>query len=209
MVRSSTLVSLNFEWSELVHSVGAPPQTWQAFDALRGAGDLDQLLERARQRPDAIFTALLTLGADGDRLAWRVVFQAMLPKAVRLSRGSEDRLTEAVSELWVAIAEYPLARRPRSIAANLAWTLQRRLSPPPVVVMPTPSPGPDADHTLSQARALGLLDAEHHRTLWLVYVLGLTSAAAAAQLGISAELVRYRCSRSVRRLAGQAELLAA
>jgi DNA-directed RNA polymerase specialized sigma24 family protein len=209
VVTSSTLVSLNFEWSELVHRVGVPPQTWQSFDALRGVADLDQLLERAGQRPDDTFAALLALGAGGDRLAWRVVFQAMLPKAVRLSRGSEERLAEAVSELWVAIAEYPLARRPRSIAANLAWTLQRQLSPPPVVGMPMASPGPDADHTLQHARALGLLDAEHHRTLWLVYILGLTSAAAAAELGISAELVRYRCSRSVRRLAGQAELLAA
>ncbi len=208
-MRSSTLVSLNFEWDELVQTAGAPPLAWQAFDALRGVGDLDQLLLRIRQHPDATLAALLTLGADGDRLAWRVVFQAMLPKAVRLSRGSEDRFAEAVSELWVAIAEYPLARRPRSIAANLAWTLQRRLSPPPTVAMVPASPGPDADHTLSEARALGLIDAEHHRTLWLVYVLGLTSAAAAQELGISAELVRYRCSRSVRRLAGRADLLAA
>lgn len=206
---SSTLVSLNFEWDELVRTTGAPPLSWRGFEALRGADDLDQLLQSIRQRPDATLAALLTLGADGDRLAWRVVLQAMLPKAVRLSRGAEDRLTEAVSELWVAIAEYPLARRPRSIAANLAWTLQRRLSPPPVVAMMPACGDPDADQTLARARALGLIDAEHHRTLWLIYVLGLTSAAAAAELGISAELVRYRCSRSVRRLAGQADLLAA
>ncbi|MCE1175148.1 MAG: hypothetical protein LWW77_11160 [Propionibacteriales bacterium] len=206
---NSTLASLNLEWDELVRATGAPPLSWQAFDALRGVDDLDQLLQRVRERPDDTLTALLTRGGDGDRLAWRVVFQAMLPKAVRLSRGSEERLTEAVSELWVAIAEYPLARRPRSIAANLAWTLQRRLSPPPAVAMLPTSPGPDADDTLSQARALGLIDAEHHRTLWLVYILGLTSAAAAAELGISADLVRYRCSRSVRRLAGHADLLAA
>lgn len=205
---SATLVSLNSEWAELVRDA-PPPATWQEHDPLRGISSLDEVLERVRCEPDATLSALLSLGAGGDQLAWRAVFQAMLPKAVRLSRGREDRLTEAVSELWVAIADYPLARRPRSIAANLSWTLQRALAPTPVTLMVPTSPGPDADQTLGQARALGLIDAVHHQTLWLVYVAGMTSAAAAEELGISAELVRYRCSRSVRRLAGQAELLAA
>jgi DNA-directed RNA polymerase specialized sigma24 family protein len=139
----------------------------------------------------------------------------MLGKAVLLSAGSDERFAEAVSELWVAIAEYPLARRPRSIAANLAWRLRRRLatgagiavSPP--VVSSEPTAEPDAANTLAQARSLGLLDDRDHHTLWLVYVAGLSSARAGAELGISPELVRYRCSRSLRRLAAKAELLAA
>jgi DNA-directed RNA polymerase specialized sigma24 family protein len=205
---SATLASLNSEWAELGQA-GPPPDRWQGIDALSGIECLDGVLERIRQQPDAALGALLALGAGGDALAWRAAFQAMLPKAVRLSRGREDRLTEAVSELWLAIAEYPLARRPRSIAANLAWTVQRALAPAPVALMMPAVPGPDADDTLGQARALGLIDAVHHETLWLVYVVGLNSAAAAKKLGISPELVRYRCSRSVRRLAGRAELLAA
>lgn len=205
---SATLASLNSEWAELVQA-SPPPATWQERDPLQGIRSLDEVLEQIRQAPDATLSVLLDLGARGDQLAWRAVFQAMLPKAVRLSHGREDRLTEAVSELWVAIADYPLARRPRSIAANLSWTLQRALTPKPEALMVPTSPGPDADQTLGRARALGLIDAIHHQTLWLVYVAGMTSAAAADELGISAELVRYRCSRSVRRLAGQAELLAA
>jgi DNA-directed RNA polymerase specialized sigma24 family protein len=200
---------LNSEWIELERTSSTALRRWRDVVALCGARSLADVIEQIARRPDDTLAALLTLGAQGDRLAWRVVFQAMLPKAVRLSRGREDRLTEAVSELWVLIAEYPLNRRPRSIAANLAWSLQRRMTPSSLPTMMPIAAEPDADQTLSQARALGLIDAEHHRTLWLVYVEGLTSAAAGERLGISAELVRYRCSRSVRRLAGHAELLAA
>jgi DNA-directed RNA polymerase specialized sigma24 family protein len=206
---SAILVSLNSEWGELARTSDAQVARWRSADALRGAESLDQVLQRVRQAPDATLAVLLTLGASGDRLAWRVVLQAMLPKAVRLSAGREDRLMEAVSELWLAIAEYPLARRPHSIAANLAWTLHRRLAPTQTFLAQSVPVDVTADDTLAHARSLGLIDDEHHRVLWLVYVAGLTSAAAGRELGISAELVRYRCSRSVRRLAGQAELLAA
>jgi DNA-directed RNA polymerase specialized sigma24 family protein len=42
-----------------------------------------------------------------------------------------------------------------------------------------------------------------------VYVAGLTSAQAASLLGSTPELVRWRCSRALRKLAAHAELLAA
>jgi DNA-directed RNA polymerase specialized sigma24 family protein len=139
------------------------------------------------------------------------VLQAMLGMVVRSCAGRSELLPEAISELWLAIAEYPLERRPRAIAANLAWAVRRsvRCAPPPPP-LPAPEPtGPDAADVLAQARQLRLIDELTHRTLWSVYVAGLTSQQAAVVLGTTAGAVRWRCSTALRRLARQAVLLAA
>jgi DNA-directed RNA polymerase specialized sigma24 family protein len=209
-VTNATLLSLNSEWADLLPRSGPTVAIWAArCPELAGVADLADILTHVRTDSDAVLGALLRLGADGDRLAWRVVLQAMLGKVVLLSAGADERLSEAVSELWVAIAEYPLDRRPRSIAANLSWTLRRRLAKPVPAALPAPITEPGAAQTLDDALALGLLDTRTHHTLWLVYVVGLNSARAAETLGTTPELVRYHCSRSLRRLAEQAELLAA
>ncbi len=183
--------------------------------ALAAASDLGSVLGLIREHPDPVLSALLRLGSGGDPLAHRVVLQTMLGTLVRLCARRPELLPEAVSELWLAIAEYPLARRPRAIAANLAWAVRRRLprvpatTPLPTVEPATEPPPQDASGTLGEARALGLIDEPTHRTLWTVYVAGLTSAQAAEALGTTPELVRWRCSRALRRLAVHAELLAA
>ena len=208
----ATLTDLNAEWSGLVRTSDATVAAWaRRFSALDPASDLAGLLDVIRARPDAAMAALLAIGRDGDPLAWRVVLQAMLGTVVLACRRRPDRFDEAVSELWLAIAEYPLERRPRSIAANLTWTLRRRLAeqPPAPVALPSVPRDASAEATLTAARRLRLIDAETHRTLWLVYVAGLTSARAAEELGTTPELVRYRCSRSLRRLARHADLLSA
>ncbi len=79
---------------------------------------------------DAILLALLELAQDGDRLAGRVVLQAMLGRAVRVASsivrrpdvaGDRDEAQAvAVAALWQAISTYRLAARPRRVAANLA-----------------------------------------------------------------------------------------
>ncbi len=206
----STVTALNAEWAELTRDTRPTVAGWrQRCTALTGADDLDDVLTGVRRAPDQVLASLLSWGAAGDRLAWRVVLQAMLGKAVLVGAGSDDRVAEAVSELWVVIAEYPLQRRPRSIAANLSWMLRRRLAPTPLVAPEPEVVEPGAGATLAHARRLGLLEAAEHELLWLVYVEGLTSASAAQALGVSAELVRYRCSRTLRRLADHASLLAA
>lgn len=207
------LVALNEEWRILAPR-GAPG--WGHREpALAAASHLGSVLTLIREQPDPVLAALLRLGAAGDELAYRVVLQTMLGKAVLLCAGRAELLPEAISELWLAIAEYPLSRRPRAIAANLAWAVRRRLPTAepvsPVADMETVAEPPerDASGTLGEARQLGLIDEPTHRTLWTVYVAGLTSAQAAAALGTTPELVRWRCSRALRRLATHAELLAA
>jgi len=210
------LTSLNSEWQHVVSRSTPLLVNWsRRFPVLAPCRDFDDLLAMVPSAPDAILGALVQLGADGEPIAWRVILQSMLGKAVLLSAGNDERFSEAVSELWVAIAEYSVERRPSAIAANLVWAMRRRLAA--LAAAPALAPSGDrpsepeacAVSTLARARALGLLDDQDHRTLWLVYVAGLTSARAGAELGISPDLVRYRCSRSLRRLAGNADALAA
>jgi len=210
-VRDTALSALNAEWLALVPGSADRLTEWsRAEPDLAGAADVADLLELIRRRPDAVLGTLLRLGAAGDALAHRVVLQAMLGMLVRFCAGRPALLPEAVSELWLAIVEYPLERRPRSIAANLSWAVRRglRCAPPPLPATPEP-PGPDAAGVLAQARQLRLIDEITHHTLWTVYVAGLTSQQAATVLGTTAGAVRWRCSNALRRLAREAALLAA
>ena len=205
---------LNREWQEF--SSQRCGEWAVAEPALAGATDLAAVLAMVRRSPDEVLGALLRLGRDGDQRAHRTVLQAMLGKLVVLCAGRADLLPEAVSELWLAIAEYPLERRPRCIATNLAWAVHRRLpraSPARGLGdldLPAPAPpAPDAASILREARDLGLIDDRTHHTLWTVYVVGRSSRQAADELHTTPELVRWRCSRALRRLAQQADLLAA
>ncbi|MGV8910549.1 MAG: RNA polymerase sigma factor [Propionicimonas sp.] len=210
-MQEPALKALNDEWAALLPGPSGQLSDWAAAEpALDGVADLGGVLDLIRHRPDDVLAALLRLGASGDHLAYRVVLQTMLGMLVRSCAGRPDLLPEAISELWLAIAEYPLQRRPRSIAANLAWTVRRRLRSVPQPGQPVPEPpGPGAAAVLAEARKLGLIDDVTHRTLWLVYVAGLTSQQAAIALGSTAGAVRWRCSHALRRLAGRAVLLAA
>lgn len=204
------LRELNEEWRRLCAEPDAVLAKWRRQQP--SLGDIarwDDLLDQIRRSPDSTLRSLLTLGIDGEVLAYRVIVQALLGKLVLLSRGSEEWFDEAVSTLWVAIAEYPLARRPQAIVSNLLWTLRRELTPPPTVLMPHRTPEPSPEATLRTALDLGLIDEQAMRTLWMVYILGLSGDRAGGVLGVSADNVRYRCSRTLRRLAQQAPLLAA
>ena len=209
--RHPALKALNSEWQALLPTSAGQVADWALTEpVLLVADDLDGVLDLIRQHPDDVLAALMRLGAGGQPLAYRVVLQTMLGMVVRLCAGRPALLPEAISELWLAIVDYPLGRRPRAIAANLAWTVRRslRTAPPPATPPPQPRE-PDAASVLADARRLRLIDDVTHRTLWAVYVAGLTSQQAADVLGTTAGAVRWRCSHALRRLAGRALLLAA
>ena len=209
--RHAALNALNDEWQGLLTGSAGQLTEWTTTEpTLAGADDLEGLLDLIRQHPDDVLAALLRLGSAGQPLAHRVVLQTMLGMVVRLCAGRPALLAEAISELWLAIVDYPLDRRPRAIAANLAWTVRRALrTVPPPMPPPVEPAAPDAASVLADARQLGLIDEVTHRTLWTVYVAGLSSQQAAAVLGTTAGAVRWRCSNALRRLAGRAHLLAA
>lgn len=196
---------------------------------LQGSATLDEVLAAIGERPDEVLGRLLAADADGCPLAGRVVLQAMLPKLIVMSRrDTRADFTDYLSQLWLRIRTYPLARRPERIAANLALdTLKavkseqgtvalaatdevlerlqleaaRRVDPPDELA---------ARRVLRAAGELGLVDDLTRAVLVSVYADGLTGRAAAARHQISHDLIRWRCSKGVRALsAHRAELLAA
>ena len=134
--QSSLPSQLDLEWRQLCAAPDAPVllQRWaHSQPVLGGFGSLEQLLvaiTRDPARRDGVLVALLTLSRDGDRLAGRVVLQAMLGKAIRVATtivrrpdvlgDREEAQATAIGAMWQAIATYPLQARPSRVTANLA-----------------------------------------------------------------------------------------
>jgi DNA-directed RNA polymerase specialized sigma24 family protein len=178
---------------------------------------LDAVLAAIPAQPDPVLAELIAACQTGSTLAGRTVVQAFLGKVACLSvadrRVSED---DAVAALWLRIARYPLARRPRQIAANLALDTRKdvlaEVADPvaaAVPAVPAAAPGePTADVVLTTAADLGLVPAADLAVVVSVYGDGLPSAAAADRHGLSPAAVRWRCRATLRRLRQSADLLA-
>ncbi|MCW3159261.1 hypothetical protein [Micropruina sonneratiae] len=202
--------ALNAEWAQMQHR--AVPADWPQHPR-----SLGEVLAGIADDPDAVLGGLLLRNAAGDRLAGRVVLQALLGKLVLLAaRDPVHSLGDYLAECWLRLASYPLRRRPRRIAANLVLDTRRAVwsdvaAPPPVDPARLEShgepSGPGVAGLLRAATRLGLLDREAGACLFAVYGLGLRSHEAAHHLRISADLVRWRNARSIRRLAPHARSL--
>ncbi len=207
-------------------------------EALSGSLDLDDVLLAARQDGDAVLGALLEEDHAGDDLAGRTVLQAMLGKVVLLAlRDRSAEVDDYVAAMWCRIRTYPLQNRPLKIAANLALDtlkavkVERQWATRAVAVATLP-PGQHldrlsaeaalretADHNgdvagltaggvITAADQLGLIDAQTRAVLLSVYSDGLSGRDAATRHRTSPGMVRFRCSKAVRRLAQHASLLA-
>lgn len=206
---------LNDEWAILdPHPV---PPAWRGSESLSGTTLIGDLPATIRHSPDPVLGALLAV-SEQRALAHRVVMQAMLGRVI-LDAG-RDRchgVEDYLGELWLVIASYPLERRPRSIAANIALDTRKR-----VVGRRVPEVSVERDHLsatqeppvehevedlLRYARRAAILDPTSERTLRLVYQAGLASDQAATVLGITPSAVRQRCRRAIRRLAAHADQL--
>jgi hypothetical protein len=233
--RAVVLRRLDAEWTDLQGDPRAADvcRRWAAkVPALKGCATPAGVLRRVPADPDAVLGALLAEAAADGRLAGRVVLQALLPKMVRMAAvDPAAEVDDYVTALWCGIAAYPLARRPRSVAANLALDTLKAVRrerhavadlvtapelvvlaadrvPQQVVGSPPGSAGPSVRHVLDLARRHGLVDASTRDLLHSVYAEGLTGASAARRHGLSPAVVRVRCSRAIKVLAGHAELLA-
>lgn len=125
------------EWTQLGPTAPAELTTWRQHPGpLCAARDLNHVLAIIRTSPDAALTTLLTAAQAGDQLAGRVIVQAFLPRARRLIAGISkmaphmyaEAALNAVEALWELIALYPLDRRPKGIASNIALDLLKRIS---------------------------------------------------------------------------------
>lgn len=215
-----SLRALNDEWTGLCSTTREHVAAWSLAHAeFRDCHDLDDLLVAIAADPDAVLGRLLALGAAGDGLAHRVVLQTMLGKMVRLAASDRRHgVDDHLAELWLGIAAYPLANRPCRIAANLAWDVRKRLAARPSampvdpdrltsIATPDRLDEPSAERVLAEAERLGLIDRLTCVTLRVVYAEGRSSASAADVLGTSPEMVRWRCSRGLRRLSRHSRAL--
>ncbi|MFT4225014.1 hypothetical protein [Micropruina sp.] len=203
--------SLNAEWESL--AAMPVPAAW----SLAGS-TLGELLHGIADDPDAALGELLRRHAAGDELAGRVVMQAMLGKLIRLAaQDARHCVGDYVAECWLRLAQYPLARRPNRIAANLALDTRLRVRagddrrPIADVALDEVGVPPrlDVSRLVRAATRLGLIDREAGACLYAVYGLGLRSHEAAEPLRISAALVRSRNARAIRQLAPHAATLVA
>lgn len=203
---------LNAEWAYLQQT--AVPSDWPQHP-----GTLGDVLAAVADDPDAVLADLLARHAAGDELAGRVVLQAMVGKLVLLAaRDGAHQLGDYLAECWLRLGSYPLRRRPRRIAANLAMDTRRAVwaaDAQTPLVDPAQLPEqawpttPGVTGLVRAATRLGLLDRDSGACLYAVYELGLRSHEAAQHLRISPELVRWRNARSLRRLAPHAARLVA
>ncbi len=213
MSRTDPVVrSLNTEWRCLADA--PTPADWSV-----AAATLGDVLRGVADDPDARLGELLRRHAAGDPLAGRVVLQALLGKLIRLAaQDARHGVDDYVAECWLRLADYPLTRRPRRIAANLALDTRLRVRAgdhrrPLVDAVPLDEisvpPRLDVPTLLRAATRLGLIDRDAGACLYAVYGLGLRSHEAASWLRISAAAVRARNAHSIRRLVPHAATLAA
>ena len=234
-----TLVeALDREWCELVRSHPSVVARWAERDSvLAPCRSLDDVLSVAKLNSDPLLAALLTEVSRGDRLAGRVVMQALIGRMVRMAqRDRRSSVDDYLAALWCVINSYPLSRRPARIAANLSldtlkavsterrwlrrgditlWpsseSLEELLEPAALDGSPYDSLPPidvEVRRVLEAGSLLSLIDDSDATLLHNIYADGMSRSRVARGLHISEGAVRVRCSKAVRRLAAHAVELA-
>jgi hypothetical protein len=198
---------------------------------------LDDVLSAAQRDSDPVLAALLTEVSIGDRLAGRVVLQALIGRMVRMAqRDPRAGIDDYLAHLWCVISDYPLQRRPVRIAANLSMDTLRAVSRErrwlrrgDVTLVPSsesleelleptgldgspfksiPLADVEVRQVLEASSQLRLINDSDAALLRSIYAHGMSGTQAARQFHTSAGMVRVRCSKVVRHLAAHAVELA-
>ncbi|MGH2799416.1 MAG: hypothetical protein ACRDM0_17515 [Thermoleophilaceae bacterium] len=222
------VVALEREWDALASKALTPRlRLWSerepALAAFPTAQELLSSLRRQRGNHDAenaILAALLRQ-ARTDALAARVVLHAILPGLKTLAGrlllevGEREELWSLLlAHLWEVIRRYPLAERPRRIAANLLLdaahaTLaelgeERRLRaqlPDLAPAGPVPAEGIEEEEVvLARAVRASALSREEAMLILQTRLEGVTLASNAATLNVPYEALRKRRRRAERKL---------
>ena len=136
------LVQLDREWERIADAAAGrrAVRRWaEAEPLLADVRSLRELVELVNERghaerSDAILLVLVS-GAATDDLAARTVLQAMMPAAKNLTSkfsrcgawSAEETAAVVVAAMWERIRTYPVERRPRKVAANLALDTRQRV----------------------------------------------------------------------------------
>lgn len=233
-LRDPLVRSLEVEWRLLVERTGAQVAGWaDRHPGLAGCRHLDDVLVAVRDRGDVALAGLLAEQSSGDDLAGRAVVHTMLPAMIAMARRDHEfGVGDYVAWLWIRVRTYPLERRPHRIAANLKldtlkWVVGERASEltvdgpggPLSELVDRQASRDSLDHNadvgrvsatamIAAARTTGVIDGPTGEVLAAVYAEGLSGREAAQRHGTSVDMVRWRCSRGVRRMAARAAQLA-
>jgi DNA-directed RNA polymerase specialized sigma24 family protein len=223
--RPDPVRQLEQEWHSLLRTtLRTGFVRWQPSEpALARFASAESLLaflhdERRRGGEDALLLALLRLATE-ERLAGRVVLQALLPGlkriAGRLLRDAHERaeLWELLlGHCWERICVYPVERRPRSVAANLLLdtlhatlreleqTRKRRAELTDLSRAPAPAVERDVEQPLRAAVAAGAISEHEAELILRVRIDGDPIGVVAEGFGVSYDAARVRLQRAERRL---------
>lgn len=200
------------DWRDVVASTPLDVRRWRRAHprVFGGCRTADDVLLAIRRHGDAALAVLIAEHLCEHPQAGRIVWHSMLPKMrVMAARDPAATFEDYTGHLWLRLCTYPLTARPVRIAANLALdtlkavkTDQARATPvAPAPIEPRPQPDEiTARRIIQAADELGLIDRETAWMLTVVYADGLSGQDAADRLGLTRTTVRYRCSRTLRRL---------
>jgi hypothetical protein len=167
---------------------------------------------------DELLVALVRLAAE-EPLAARVVLEAMVPGVARLAeriifdtRDRDELWALLLGHAWELIRRYPLARRPRRIAANLLLEIRRaaladftrdrpgRWELTERCTSAAASSGGDVEALLRRAVDAGAISAEEADLILETRIDGLSMARLAADSSVAYHTLNVRRLRAERRL---------
>ena len=175
--------------------------------------------DRATSSEDDTLLGLLECAQSGDHEAGERVLAVMAFRLAGVARGSlQTPFAQYVSAAWFVIAAFNLDRRTKVLTNLVMDTLKQvtrdRVGRWDLRTIPDPDPElwdlpaltsgrPErsaARGVLYEASRRRLIDERTRSVLEAVYLDGLSGKEAAARVGQSHDMVRYRCSRALRLL---------
>jgi DNA-directed RNA polymerase specialized sigma24 family protein len=217
--------SLSRDWQLLVCGpLPARLRAWAAEEPALApfAGEPARLIAflrgpAAAAAKDELLQALVRVAAE-EPLAARVVLEAIAPGLTRLAeriifdaRDRDELWALLLWHAWQQIRRYPLARRPRRIAANLLletrraalaeFTRERRQGrEPPPSFAPVASTSTDVEALLGRAIAADALSREEAELILRTRIDGVPLARLATEAGVAYHTLNVRRLRAERRL---------
>lgn len=212
-IRCATIAGLAQEWVTINRTSEGQVVRFGFSDCFR-PGDVVDLIDRSpREVQNHMLHSLIT---HGSYLSSRIVLQALLPKLLGIARSRasysatlDDHMQGIISDLWQAIADYPV-HRTTHVAMNLVCMARRAFEP-------IAQPHRELDEEMASQAVLrdditanfeqqlqelfdaalqqGAVTPEELTLLKEVYLEGVSSAEAASRRGISGPNVRKRCER--------------
>ena len=232
---ASVLDQLDGEWRRTAADPAAARALADVCLAAGGArtlGDVERYVRAADPaEADHVLVVLVARAVEGDELAARVLLQLLLPGARRLARtwwalgDADERAAAAVAATYDRIRRYPLARRPRRIAANIlmdaASDLRRaaRAAQVPasswdatdvlhgLAPVPTTHPALELADALADAVGQGLVTSDDAELIAVSRIGGTSLREVARRRGAKLRTLQWRRKRAEALLAARAGVL--